>query len=52
VDPNSFVSLVLFGLVALLVIVRGRAKRADRKRDAREAAARRSGDQGNGPALY
>jgi len=40
VDLNSVVSLVLFGAVALMLVVRRRSKRADRRRDAREAQAR------------
>ncbi|MEH3053629.1 MAG: hypothetical protein PGN13_06395 [Patulibacter minatonensis] len=42
-DLNAIVSLVLFGSIPLVIVVRSRAKRADRKRDERERARRASG---------
>ena len=50
VDLNSIVSAVLFGLIALAIVVRRRAKRADRKRDEREAHERQQAGDGN--SLY
>ena len=43
-DLNSIVSIVLFGSVGLMFVVRRRSKRSDRKRDAAETAARQPRD--------
>lgn len=50
VDLNAIVSIVLFGSIPLVIVVRSRAKRADRRRDAEEAAARDR--RGNERSLY
>lgn len=40
------------GAVVLVVVVRSRAKRSDRKRDAKDAAERRARKGDDGPSLY